>query len=418
VTRLAAADAQTYWMSAKIPNDQFLVYAFAGSPGDIDTVLRDLKIRAAGIPELTVRIGDRGALRYPIWHQHGITDNQFVRHRGGGYDWSAIPAHVGALGTAQLDVTDAAWRLHIFEPVLGLPGMEGPGVVVVLQISHALGDGIRSAALAARLLGRSAVIPGPQRRTSPGALPWRMVSAARAHRQLVADTEAGVIAPQAPSLPVLRTNTRPQGTPVLRTIVVSRAALTGPTVTVSVLAAVADALAGQLRELGEDTAHLGAEVPLARSGARWANNHFGNVGIGLHPGISRFERMVRLVDELRQRRRRAEHPAMRAAAAATAALPAPLLRWGVAQFDPDVRSATVTGHTVVSSVHRGAADLRLGSARVLFTAGYPALSPMMGLTHGVHGIGDTVAVSVHTTTVAVGDVDGYLDRLATELARG
>ena len=32
VRRLAAVDAQTYWMSAKIPNDQFLLYGFEGGP--------------------------------------------------------------------------------------------------------------------------------------------------------------------------------------------------------------------------------------------------------------------------------------------------------------------------------------------------------------------------------------------------
>jgi adenylosuccinate lyase len=36
---------------------------------------------------------------------------------------------------------------------------------------------------------------------------------------------------------------------------------------------------------------------------------------------------------------------------------------------------------------------------------------MMGLTHGVHGIGDTIAVSVHAAASAVGEVDAYLDRL-------
>lgn len=30
---MAAVDAQFYWMSAKVPNDQFLLYAFDGEPG-------------------------------------------------------------------------------------------------------------------------------------------------------------------------------------------------------------------------------------------------------------------------------------------------------------------------------------------------------------------------------------------------
>jgi hypothetical protein len=49
------------------------------------------------------------------------------------------------------------------------------------------------------------------------------------------------------------------------------------------------------------------------------------------------------------------------------------------------------------------------------TAGYPGLSPMMGLSHGVHGIGDTVAISVHAAESAVGDIDAYVARLDAAL---
>ena len=75
---------------------------------------------------------------------------------------------------------------------------------------------------------------------------------------------------------------------------------------------------------------------------------------------------------------------------------------------------TVAGHTVVSSVNRGRADLRFGGAPVAFTAGFPALSPVMSLTHGVHGIGDTVAISIRADPVNV-DVDDYQDRLTHAL---
>ena len=54
---------------------------------------------------------------------------------------------------------------------------------------------------------------------------------------------------------------------------------------------------------------------------------------------------------------------------------------------------------------------------MVLTAGYPALSPLMGLTHGVHGIGDTVAISVHAAESAVPDIDDYLDRLRVAVGR-
>jgi hypothetical protein len=190
----------------------------------------------------------------------------------------------------------------------------------------------------------------------------------------------------------------------------------GPTVTIGVLCAVSTALSAQLRGLGDDPSTLGAEVPMAKTTVREANNHFGNVGVGLYPELDLDKRAVRIAADLADRRRRAQHPAMRAASRAFAATPAPLLRWGVAQFDPTVRVPTVIGNTVVSSVNRGPADLRFGDAPVLITSGYPALSPMMGLAHGVHGIGDTVAVSVRAAESAIGDVDEYVARLDAALS--
>jgi hypothetical protein len=154
---------------------------------------------------------------------------------------------------------------------------------------------------------------------------------------------------------------------------------------------------------------------MAKSGVRRTNNHFGNVGVGLYPELPFDQRTARIAADLNQRRRRADHPAFAAGDRSLAAVPAPLLRWGVRQFDADARPPMVTGNTVVSSVNRGAADLTFGGRPVVLTAGYPALSPMMGLTHGVHGIGDTIAISVHAAESAVADVDDYLDRLSTAL---
>ncbi|HEY9304299.1 MAG TPA: WS/DGAT domain-containing protein, partial [Mycobacterium sp.] len=146
-----------------------------------------------------------------------------------------------------------------------------------------------------------------------------------------------------------------------------------------------------------------------------AHNHFANVTVGLYPSLSRQARVERIVADLANARRRFQHPATHASERAFATVPAPLLRWGVSRFDADARPSQVSGNTVVSSVFRGTADLRFGAAPVLLTAGYPALSPAMGLVHGVHGIGDTVAISVHAAESAVGDIDEYLARLDAEL---
>jgi hypothetical protein len=308
------------------------------------------------------------------------------------------------------------WRVKVFGAVTGVPGGAGVGAVVVVQMSHAMGDGTRAADLAAVLLGRSTELR-PVRPPDRGLLPCRALSAARAHRRLIADTDTGRLPPPLGTRPVSSVNAG-AGSADLRTLVVQRERLSHPTVTVGALAAIAEALGGYLDERGEDISQLGAEVPMAAGAGPvlMAHNNFRNVGVGLYPQLGWAARTQRIAAELAAQRRRAQHPAVAASAAALAAVPAPLLRWGAGRFDPNVRPARVGGHTVVSSVNRGPADLTFSGHRVMLTAGFPALSPMMGLTHGVHGIGDTVAISVHAASAAV-DVDGYCDRLAHALGR-
>ncbi|MBO0679517.1 DUF1298 domain-containing protein [Mycolicibacterium sp. S2-37] len=418
VRRLAAVDAQTYWLAAKVPSDQFLLYGFAGVPTDLSAAVDAVLRRAAACRDLTLRVQERGAA-YPLWAPVGVDERRVELHRLDGADWSDCLTAVEALAGEQLDAREATWRLHVFPSIGGVPGVDGMGTVVVVQMAHALADGVRGSALAAWMFGRTdpvPAVPSPPRWES-AALPWRAIRAARAHRLLVRDVTSGMVAAQGESFPVLRSNVRPDGARSLRTLVRHRSRICGPTVTVGVLTAIAEALAAHLVELGDDPTRLGAEVPMARSGKRLAHNHFGNMSVDLFPDLSPADRARRIAGILADRRRRAGHPALIADREAFAATPAPLLRWGIAQFDPDVRSERAIGNTVVSSVHRGAADLRFGDVPVVLSTDSMPLSPMMGLTHGVHGIGDVVTVSVHAARAAIGDVDAYTERLATALDR-
>jgi hypothetical protein len=409
--RMAAVDAQFYWMSAKVPNDEFLLYAFDGEPADCERAIEQVCLRARACPDLTMRVRERSSLTYPQWVPTAVGPEQVVCHDLPDHSWRDCLAAVVALADAQLDVRRMPWRLHVFTPVLGIPGVSGTGAVVVMQVAHALADGARASAMAAWLFGRAAAV-APPARPSAGVFPWRAVDAARTHRRRVRDTRAGLLAPVLGDRPPQPTNARPDGARFMRTLVRRRAQLRGPTITVGVLTAVSTALS---RLLGDAADSLGAEVPMAKPGVPQANNHFGNVVVGLYPELGLDERAERIATDLANGRRRFEHPATRAADRAFGAVPAALLRWGVSQFDLDVRPARVAGNTVVSSVNRGAADLSFGDARVVLTAGYPALSPMMGLTHGVHGIGDIVAISVHAAQSAVPDIDEYLRLLDAAL---
>lgn len=402
---MAAVDAQFFWMSARLPSDQFLLYAFAGAPADLGAAVTEIEPRARDCPALTVRVDDGCALTYPAWvRADPDADLMFAVHDLADDTWTGCLDAVAALGADQLDAGVLPWRLHVFPGVRELPGAVDGGTVAVLQVAHALADGGRASALAAWLFGRSQPVPAVTAR-SPGWLPARAVQAAVTHRRLQHDIDAGLLAAPPGPRPMLATNTRPAGPRVVRTLIRRRDQLRGPTVTVAALAAVSSALASYL---GGPADLLCAEVPMAKPGVRQANNHFHNVTVGLHPQLAMGERAERIAVELADVRRRARHPAARAADRAFAAVPAPVLRWGVSRFDPEVRPDQVSGNTVLSSVHRGPADLRFGGAPVLLTAGFPALSPAIGITHGVHGIGDTIAISVHAAQSAFGDIDGYL----------
>ncbi len=394
--RLAAADAQLFWLSRLVPNDQLLLYVMEANP-DITAAVGQMRGNAQRCAQLQLRVCDDNRWRYPRWQPSPVTADQFLVHEGPG--WPDCLDAVARLD--QLDATQMAWRVHVFPPN-----------VVVVQIAHALADGTGSAALAGRLLGRSAPLP-PVAQPVRGFLPARAVAAARAHRRLLGDVEAGLLPAPKPPRPLLSVNAPRSGASVLRTLVLDRDALSKPTVTVGALVAVSEALGGYLAGRGEDIGRLGAEVPIAGGpiGSTQAGNNFRNVGVDLRPDLDAPQRGAAIAAELAGQRRRAQHPATLASDAAFATVPAWLLRWGVGLFDPSARSDTVAAHTVVSSVYRGPADLSFGGSRVLFTAGFPALSPMMGLTHGVHGIGDTVAISVHADPAVV-DVDDYLARLA------
>ncbi|OBF03774.1 DUF1298 domain-containing protein [Mycobacterium sp. ACS4054] len=409
--RMAAVDAQFYWMSAKIPNDEFLLYAFDGEPADYSAAVEQVLGRARDCPELALRVRDRGPLRYPQWVPVAVTADRVVRHDLEDPTWAGCLAVVVALAAEQLDVQRMPWRLHVFTPVLGVPGVTGPASVAVMQVAHALADGARASAMAAWLFGRPDPVAAVRRLRS-GFLPWRATRAARAHRQLTRDIRSGVEAAGAGPRPPLPTNARPGPARSVRTLVRHRSQLRGPTVTVGALSAVSTALSALL---GDAADTLGAEVPMAKPGAARAYNHFGNVTVGLYPTLDVQTREERIAAELANGRRRFAHPATRHADRAFAAVPASLLRWGVAQFDFDARPSQVSGNTVLSSVNRGAADLAFGDARVVLTAGYPALSPAMGLTHGVHGIGDTIAISVHAAETAVSDIDAYVRLLDAAL---
>jgi hypothetical protein len=172
-----------------------------------------------------VRIVDDCSARYPQWVPQAVTDEQFVLHPSGA-DWAGCLNSVGGWPTSSwiLDARPGGCMCSRRCPRPGAATV----VVVVLQIVHALADGTRTAELAGWLFGRDVPVPDvvPVR---PGSALVRGLAAARAHRQLMADIEAGRAAAAPPPRPVLPTNTLPPGRVRVSTLVRHRRALTAGT---------------------------------------------------------------------------------------------------------------------------------------------------------------------------------------------
>lgn len=453
--RMAAADALSYWMAPIIPNDQFAVYVFAHREVDDPRVLAAwLAARAQRVRDLRLRVLDVPlTLDRPYWVTTDVRAEQFVVDDVA-RTWQQCLAALAQRMSDQLDPTDMAWRVHVFAPVSGVPGAPdeysqpgepisgcgGPtpaadsdaGVVVVLQISHALGDGRRSAEIARELFGTRVFGAEPRRsvtRAAPDSalrVGSALLGAARFPGQFASMVARGVVAWRrhrvAPvehggGVALSRVN-KPSGrSRTLRTLTVERRTLRigGCGVTVGALVAISLALPRFLADVDD---RLVVELTVARSPRRGTRNNFRNVGIDLRvdePDLC--ERARRIAADIDTARRCDDDPTRVASRAATAATPAALTRWGIAHFDPEVVPERVTGVTVVSSVDRGPADLMLDGRPVLATAGFPALSPVQGLTHGVHGIGDRVTISVTTSPEVCPDVDAYLAGLSEAIDR-
>ncbi|MGC0362939.1 hypothetical protein ABH922_000923 [Rhodococcus sp. 27YEA15] len=422
-------DAQTFWISEKIPNDQLLLYGFGDTRESVDDIRRTVLERAALIPDLRIRIRESPwHLDYPVWEPMTVDESLIVVHELAEPSWRSCIGSVEVLLESHLNPRTTPWTLHLFDGVTGTPRSDGRATIAVLQVSHSLADGKRASSIARALFSAGDLAPAEIDGRSSGALeilgraalrlPGQMFSlfrdgraGHRAQLQLQSDTESGIVAPQAPNRPRVVFNTPPGERRLVRMVVRDGSDLRGGGVSVTVAAMTAISVAMSNYLTVHDVpvpAELGAEVTIAKPGSPTARNHFRNAGVGLFPDISDLrERAARIEESMAERRARAAHHSGAASDRALDAVPGPLVRWGVQQYDFTAVPAEVTGNTVVSSVARGDADLVLGGGTVRFTAGFPSLSPVMSLTHGVHGIGDTVTIGITASPLSIPDVDVY-----------
>lgn len=451
------SDALWYWMATRVRSDQFLVYAFTSpsieSVGQTGADPADALLRRARlIGDLNIHVVDVPAnLDRPYWATRCAAAEQIRRHRGP-MRWQDCLDRIAEEMASPLDARDHPWRLHLFEGVsppddpapIGCDiGSGGTDLVVaVLQVVHALGDGRRTSALARQLFSEDRIPPDdrPRQVVVPSALAtglagvralawlpiqsllmfgWGAVAFDR-HRRLAAATSAGT----GPSgVTPSRLNAVPGDARVLRTITVDTGRLRcggALTVTIGALLVISVALP---RYLGDDLDRCVVTLPVGRADAKSnSRNTFRNASIDLRIDIADLGERSEAIAAGIAAARQPESGAARASRRAEYLTPAPLRILGVRSADLGTVPARIDGLTVVSSVDRGDADLTIGTTdaggagegrggRSVFTAGFPALSSVHSLNHGVHGLGDTVTISVIADPRICPDVDRYVQLL-------
>ncbi|MFD4367960.1 hypothetical protein [Rhodococcus sp. NPDC058521] len=442
--RLTARDALMYWISEKIPNDQFLLYAFDTAETDPNVLRRWVQERVELIGDLRLVVRDvPWDIDYPAWVSCEPDEDRIVVHDISDRTWQGWTDAIADLLGAAVDVRESPWRLHLFPGVARVPGgTADASLVAVLQVSHALADGKRAAAIARSLFGPEppAVSPRPASRVESiaqskealvvrgilrlpvlfGRMVVSGVRAYRAYRDSEALTARGEIPPKLDGRDLTVLNSDPAGRHGVRLIVLPLSDLRGgsETVTIAALTAISVALPAYLERGGHGVpARLGAEVTVADSVDSPSRNNFRNVSVDLFPSERDLRvRARKIAEALDERRIRAAHPTVLAQGDPMAVTAAPLIRSGVRSYSSDVVPEKVSGNTVLTSVNRGPADLRFGAGDALFTAGFPALSPAMGVTHGVYSLGETVTVSVHFGPTVMPDADVYEDMLRRALS--
>lgn len=456
--RLHATDA-SFLPSPSFPgsSDQYLTFAFETSGTSVDPLdtVRDLvRRRTSGIDlfHCTVVPSPLG-LDHPQW----VRTTHDAEGRVGAATteplaWDRAQDELARLMATRLDPEEATWHLHVLPVVTGVPGSSGTATIVVLQICHALTDGRGAGVMARTLFG-----PAGERPTVPAVrVLHRRPGTARAvaadGARMIGRGLQGASTAVRSTFPSRRATTEDTPDPPARhpvsfasvppaldraarilVIPVERLRRPGRTVTLTALAAVSIAMeeAARRRGAGVPTPDRPALSPTAPTvppsmaahvtvalpdDAPWgARNRFlpamVDLGIGTHDVADRLDRIA---TSLAAGRRRALHPAILRRYETGNVVPRPIMR----AFGPTPQppSDSVLAHTSFSSVHRGPANLSLGEAPVLFTAGFPALSLASSLSHGVYTIGDTATMSVLWSPGSLPDMDGYVDLLGDALS--
>ncbi|MCZ4519939.1 WS/DGAT domain-containing protein [Rhodococcus ruber] len=427
-------------------SDQFALLVFDSIDGSEPTfadVQAHVESRAPRVSGLGVRLQETlWGLDYPRWvRDDSPPRHHLVDHDLGQQNWDGVEHFIGELLCTRLDMRDLAWKLHVIRGVRDAPLVRGTATLVVLQVGHALTDGLG----VTRLL-RALFAPPSDDRTIDAPLPGHtepdtpvraMLGAARALLSAPVDLAISRLEAHRSLRAVLGTPMPPwvRASSLNRAASASRAVRIVPipadevragnsTVTVSALAAVGSSLNKYLRDVdGQDNGlDVAATVPVALPPDRsWPAANRVVIGmVNLHVAtLDPDERRTRIARSLDDERARVTGDPVLRLARADEQVPAPIVRFVQnRRFRRRTREPVhVAGQTTVVSVNRGAANLELCGATARFTAGFPYLEDGRGLTHGFFGLGETVTVVAVACPDVMPSLTAYTHDLVDELRR-
>ncbi|MGL4306593.1 MAG: wax ester/triacylglycerol synthase domain-containing protein, partial [Mycobacteriaceae bacterium] len=105
-------------MSAKIPSDQFLLYAFVDPTDSVQQIRDALVLRSRMIADLRLRIRAVPLhLDYPQWVRMLPSAAQISIHQLENPIWLSCCEAVAALGDTQLEAQKSPWHIHLFPKI-------------------------------------------------------------------------------------------------------------------------------------------------------------------------------------------------------------------------------------------------------------------------------------------------------------
>ncbi|MEU8897408.1 wax ester/triacylglycerol synthase domain-containing protein [Nocardia sp. NPDC048505] len=437
-TQLAANDASYYYLARSGRNTDWpMWWVFDAADGAAPTaaeITRHFTERAELLAPLRRRIHEVPAgLGHPYW---AVDDSPIESHLSietEPLEWARCLERIGAILSEPLDARVRAWQAHVFTAVSGIESLPGTGVLVLVQVSHALLAGPAMTALADTLFAADPVAlmiqgqgPAADRpRTGvpavAGALSWparmlRFTQGVRAENRRLArdgDADDANITPRTKTV----LNARIGAGRAVRTIPLPLAAVRRPgsTVTAVGLTAISRALERYLdKRSGECPADLTALVTVALPPSPVLGvNHIGAAGVDLFPAEPDLAARARAVeDSLRAHR---DAPSSRRELnrlGLIELLPSRVFRARFGTLPPADPAAPAFGHTILTSIRcepAGAWSLLGGAFR--FAGMLPPVFPEIGLAHSFVGAGDSFTLSVVADPALVAEVDEYADLL-------